>query len=170
MDFFSVAQLAGWFGAFIYIASLQVLDSRKTIFFWIPADLLYAVHYFMLGSVTAGIIAVVAAVRDGAGFYAPEKALKYALVFCFLAVWILGLMTLQYWYEVFPIFGGTFVIVGTVFRNSFMIHRVLYIAHNVSWLCFGVFIMSYPLITVCLLLIISNCISIWRYRNKVESA
>ncbi|MCB1783623.1 MAG: YgjV family protein [Alphaproteobacteria bacterium] len=158
----SFEQVLGWGGAFLFIISFQLLNPRQTILLWVPGSILFAAHFYLLGSFIAMVTALLAVVRDLSACFLQKRPFHIILFLCLIMVWMVTFLMAEGWTDFLPALGNTFLSFASLNRDLFMRQRLFSAGHQVIWLVFGVFIGSYPLIFQCSFLLLSNVVGVFR--------
>lgn len=161
-DPFSFFQLIAWPAFFLYLMSYQLLDPRKTIRLWIPANIFMAVHFYGMGSIPALCIALGAMVRDSVAVYGSKKTLSYTLVAYVIYAWVAVLLSADAVQDYLVAVGTTFLSLATFNRDFFWRHRLFSACHQVMWFSAFVLMGSYAGVTQLAFLMTSNMVGMLR--------
>lgn len=162
-EIFSPVQLLAWLGGALYFISYLKQSGDKTIYYWIPADILFALHFYFMGAPFFLIIAFGSIVRSLVALRCSRKILLIYLLFfvCFICASFLILPTGTK--EIFALIGTTFFTVSVWMKERFIVHRLLAFVHQLNWIVAHGLLGSYGGLMLMAVLFISNLIGTGRY-------
>lgn len=158
----SLYEIFGWVAVCFYVLSFQSLNPKKTVFFWIPANSLMAVHYFGLGSFTACALAFGAIFRDVVAAYGAQKYLLPTLAIFTIYIWSVFFLFGEHSYDFLITLGTTFTGLAALSRDYFWRQRCFAFVQQI--ILFGGFYLlgSYPAMAFIALTFGSNLIGVVR--------
>ncbi|MAI38588.1 MAG: permease [Alteromonas sp.] len=128
-------------------------------------NLNHALHFALLGAVTACFSALLSVVRTGLSIHVKTRSRNVAYIFIALSL-LLGIYLADVWYDLFPILGtciGTyalFCLSGIKMRLAFFCGALCWLTNNIIVGSIGGTLLEATLIMV-------NSITIWRlYRGE----
>ena len=141
----AVAQCVGFVAMGIALF-MYAFHSRKSILLAkLTADLLWVVHYFLLGAFSGSVINAVNAVREGV-FYHKEKKWASSIVIPMLFVAVNAALTAlswEGWISLLPLFGSSINVVG-LWCASPKRMRMLAIPALSLWEIYSILVASVP--------------------------
>lgn len=167
-EIFSLPQLFGWVAFVLYIVSYQILSPRRTVLTWGIANGFYAAHWFLIGAFPAMMIAIGACIRDTTSAFAPEKTVRIVLLLFVIYAWVSTIIMAEAPYDYLAAIGTTFLTIASYYgsQKRFYYQRNFSYGHQLSWLAYSFYTLSYPGIAQNILALGSNTVGIWRYWRK----
>jgi hypothetical protein len=144
------------------IASILVwqLNKRKQILYvQIIASIAFAIHFVLLGAITAGVLNGVGAIRN----YTFSKTHKKIILYFFITTFIvLGILTWKGMISILPIIG---MIAGTIsfYNKNPKIIRAINLIASPAWLLHNVLVLSYAGILTEIFILGSTIIGVLRF-------
>lgn len=135
MNFFSPAQLIGYVAFVLGVSSFLQKSDRRLIVFNASQCVAYAIHFFLLGNLTACGTSVVSAIRSATLLRIRTKALAVLFIGFFLLV---GLFVAHRPLSWLPVIGcvistyGMFFLFGVRMRLALLSSTVLWIVNNAA--------------------------------------
>ncbi len=135
----------------------QRSDQRLRIMM-VVMNLNHALHFALLGAVTACLSALLAVVRTGLSIKTRSRAVAFIFIVITL---VLGLTFADVWYDLFPIMGtciGTYALYclsGIKMRIAFLVGALCWLTNNIIVGSIGGTLLEATLLAV-------NCITMWR--------
>ena len=166
-DFFSqelIAQAVGIFASAIIISAFSQKSDNRFKFFAVVGNIVFALHFYMLGAYAGVVINFVNAFRNGLSIkYHKKDGLMYLFIGLYV---VLGLVIYETPKDLFPIISG---VVGSygMYKLSGMNMRICFILSSLSWLVYGLIYKSIGVIITELFIQTTNAITIYRlYREN----
>lgn len=166
-----IAQCIGLLGFLSAIISFQNNDRQKILILQILANILFSIHFFMLGSITGSALNLVSIFR-GVIFYKRDYR-KWAnhilFMYLFIALFsIVGLATYKNLFSLLPILGTTIGTVGLWVKSPRKI-RFIMITASPCWLIYNIYIHSIAGILTESFSLVSIAIAIIRFEVVKKS-
>jgi len=165
-DPLSIWQILGWLAVPIYLGSYQLLKPKHTMAAHIPADILYALHFFGLGAILPALIAGASPLRNILGIFGTHKQLYSGLVIFTLYAWACGFIVATDLLMFIPVFATTFKSVAILHRHSFWKYRFFLLLFQLLYLVVFITVGSYAGTFLSSITLSSNLIGIGRYVFK----
>lgn len=130
----NMAQMFGLLSYLLGVSCFYQKDDRKLKIVMLTMSLNNALHYAMLGAVTACLSSLLSLLRTGISIYTSSKPIAYAFILLTLVV---GFSLSSKWYDMFPIIGaciGTyalFCLQGITMRIAFIAGAVCWLSNNI---------------------------------------
>jgi hypothetical protein len=163
-----LAQSLGFGALIIFMIAFQIKDSRKTQLLFVPGNFAYAFQYFLMGSMTGGLILFASAIRNLAGVYASAKILNYFIVGHVLVAATCFALLGQSWAEALVLLSSVLSGFATFYRDDFNKFRFFIIGRQLSMLSFNVWIGSIAGMIHLMLTLGSNIIGVSKLREKLN--
>lgn len=162
-EIFSPVQIPAWIAAVIYIASFQQQSSNKTIWLWIPADILMAVHFYFMSAPLLLMTAIGGTIRSLIALKCPRKTLLIYLL-AYLAVIIPVFLFFGEGLQDYMVLIGTSFFCASVFaKEKFLWHRAFAFGHQLCWIIAFYLLGSYGGFALIIFMFISNITGTGRY-------
>jgi hypothetical protein len=166
-DTYLIAQLFGLIGMLVAIFSQQFKGRKPILLCFIVANLLNAIHFFLLSAMTGVVLAVIGAVR----FFVSMFSIKKAWLVFFL---IVNTLVLPFVFEGWLLSGtaylaATFIIIST-FLESDHAMRIAIIIGASGWLLYGVLIESIIEVVANAFFLISSILGWYRHVYSAKKA
>lgn len=158
-------QMIGYIGMIFLVSSFQQNNRNRILILILTGQLIFIVHFILLGAWTAVAVNSVGAVRSVVFRFRDEK--KWAAFsgwpFLFVAAFIgFGLATWQEWYSILPITAMSIETFGLWARNPKTI-RIVNLFPHPAWFVYNYTQNSWPGMTTEVLLIVSIVVGIIRF-------
>lgn len=163
---FIIAQIIGLVAMALCIFTWQQKDARKIILWYSPVNILWSLHFVVLGAYSGAAVAIVNAIKDGMLAYIRPQYIAL-LIFSYIAiVWIATLYHIEHWYGFIPLIATTiFNIVLLIDRdNRYAIARCGLMS-NVSWIIYNCFVGGWVGIACSTFVICSTLTGMIRHEN-----
>lgn len=165
-DSFLIAQIIGFIALAISTVSFQIKD-QKLCFLWVEvSNIVWIVHYILLGGYTAAFGIGIGVFRTLTVLYKPQFKI-HAIIPCLMATFAFCFISPEeYWYKFIPFFAAVFYSLSLFKNEQYLLSRILVIVTMSCWFVYGLFIHSYPEVIESSFIIISILIGIWRHKDK----
>jgi hypothetical protein len=135
-----IIQGIGIIGFITVVISFQSNKRKVILFFQFLASILFATHFFMLGSPTGGAMNVLGIFRGA--LFSQREDKKWAdnkiFMFLFIALFItFGGLTWENIFSIFPIVAGVVQTVGLWVKNTTLI-RIIMISSSPCWMVYNI--------------------------------
>ncbi|NVK55843.1 MAG: YgjV family protein [Alteromonadaceae bacterium] len=163
---FNLAQAIGLLSFVLGILCFYQRDDQRLRIMMVVMNLNHALHFALLGAVTACLSALLAVVRTGLSIKTRSRNVAYLFIIITL---LLGIALADVWYDLFPIMGtciGTYALYclsGIKMRVAFLLGAICWLTNNIIVGSIGGTLLEATLLVV-------NCITMWRLyiANKIE--
>jgi hypothetical protein len=150
----------------VSIASQQHKSRNVLLICFIVANVLNAVHFFLLSAITGVVMAIIGAVRFGVSMYSTSKLwLTFFLIINTAAVII---VFEGYVLSGTSYFAATFIIISTFLKSDHSM-RISIILGAFGWLVYGVLIGSIVSVISSGFFLLSSIVGWYRYVYKTGS-
>jgi len=167
-DPLSFYQIVAWPAFFLYLASYQMLDPRRTILLWLPANIFMSIHFYGMDSIPALCIALGAMVRDSVAVFGSERLLLMTIKSYMVYAWVAVIFFAKAPQDYLVAVGTTFLSIATFYRNVFWYHRLLSLCHQTMWLTAFLLMGSYAGIAQLVFLMTSNLVGMVRKHRQTQ--
>ena len=160
-----IIQVIGFIGMGFLVLSFQQNNRNKILIFILIGQLIFLVHFIMLGAWTAVAMNSVGAVRTLIFQYKEQKqwAAKSYWPILFIAGFIgFGTLSWQGWYSILPITAMSIETVGLWMKNPKTIRFINLFPHP-PWFTYNFLMGSWPGVIAELLMFGSILVGIWRF-------
>ncbi len=161
---FIASQIVGVFAFSIYLASYWQKDRRTLLMLSIVECILFAVQYFLLGSMTGAIINIVGILRSSTFMYKDKNKFmnSYVMPTIIHALYFFNaIFTWEGWITMVPTI-ASFLKCHTLWQNNTKTIRKNGIPIQILWLIYAIYLNSYVSIFFQIVLIISIAVAIVR--------
>jgi hypothetical protein len=165
---FNLAQIIGIIAsAFIISAFLNKGDNHYKLLIMVGASL-FALHFYMIGAMAGMVANIINAIRAGGSIYYHRST---PVLLFFLASYIaMGVVIYDSPVDLLPVFSGC-VSTFAMFRLSGIQMRVCMYLSSLSWIAYGILVMSIGGIMTDSFILIANSITIYRlFKDKKYNA
>lgn len=161
---FLASQIVGVFAFSLYLASYWQKDRRKLLTFSIIECVLFAVQYFLLGSMTGAVINLVGIVRSTSFMYKGKNKFLNSYIMPAIIHALYFLNAIFTWEGIITIVPtvASFLKCHTLWQNNTKTIRRNGIPIQIMWLIYGIYLNSYVSIFFQIVLIISIAVAIVR--------
>lgn len=156
---FWLSQLFVIFGLSCDLLSFQFKERWKILLMLLFASIFWGIHFYLLGVMTASVIAFFSSIRFLVQIYSTDKRFLY--FFLAVNIIILGILY-AHWYDVLAFIGSSFFVVGG-FQKSDKRLRWLLMLGNSFWIVHNVVIFTPVGIVAESLFLLSNIVGYWRF-------
>lgn len=134
----NIAQMFGFLSYLLGVSCFYQKDDKKLKVVMVIMSLNNALHYALLGAVTACLSSLLSLLRTGISIYTSSKLTAYLFILLTLAV---GIYLSSHWFDMFPIIGAC---IGTyaLFCLEGIKMRIAFIAGALCWLCNNIIVGS----------------------------
>ena len=160
---FAPVQVLAWGAALLLVISYQKQTANKTIFWWIPADVLMLAHFYFMGAPFFMLLA-------GGGLLRSIIALKFShrtlLIYLAFYMFLLGVALLfigDDFKDYIAFLGTSFFSLSVIFKQKFIWHRMFAFAHQACWIAAFIMLGSFGGLALISFMFISNAIGTTRY-------
>lgn len=166
----AVAQIVGIVPLALAFFTFLSNDRGRVIGIKIASDLLWTLHFFLLGEVVGGAVNAVNTVRN---VVFSQKHRRWAsrpyilVVFCIL-IFLTSLLRWQEWYSFLPMLGSLLAAVGFWCSDAQSI-RKFNLPAVLLWLVYGIMVGSISTI-LCNVLSIASILIAWKKKDAGEEA
>lgn len=160
-----IIQAVGFFGLLFLAFSFQLNNRKHLLILILTGQLIFLVHFILLGAWTAVAMNSVGAFRTLIFQYREQK--KWADSSLWPAVFIIGFfvfgfLTWQSWYSILPMIAMSIETVGLWMKNTRTI-RIINLFPHPPWFTYNLIVGSWPGIATEILIFGSILIGIWRF-------
>ena len=155
-------QLIGLFAFCILVLSFYKKNVISILVYQTTANLIYFLHYFLLGGLTGAFISAISSIRNIVFIKYKNKIVIPIFIALYLIVTIVFYENI---YSTFPLIANSIYLIFMVFNNK----KHLLIGEIISaslWLMYSIFVLSYSGMITESILIVSNTILLMRLRSK----
>lgn len=156
-------QTSGWIAVALYLISFQLLNPRKTIFLWGPADFLMAVHFFGIGAIIPMITAIGGTFRSLIAVYGSKRLLQVYIAVYLIVVSVCVYILAQAVEDYLTLVGTVFMCLSVLYQERFVLHRLFAFGHQSFWTAVFILIGSWPGLVLILCMMGSNVTGFARY-------
>lgn len=165
-----IAQSLGVVGMIVGLLAYQCKSSKGILMTKFAANILWTIHYLMIGAITAFATAIVCDIREFV--YANEKNDKKRLVWLGIFMVLCVVSMVITWQGAVSLLPGIATMLSTYgfYQKEAKNIRYVSIVFVVMMLVYDVIVMSYAGIVNQIITLFSIFIAIYRYRNVGEEA
>lgn len=162
-----IGQIVGIIG-FIFLGISNLVKTRKKIIlFQVLSCLIFSIHYFLLGAMTASILNLIGVLRGIMFYNKKENNKKYISYFVFyiLLYLLVGVITYDNIFSIFPIIAYILYTIS-VFNEKEVIMKIINLFISFMWLIYDFSYFSYGGIISDISMIITGIIGIFILTRK----
>lgn len=161
-----IIQIIGFIAWIVATTSYWFKNKKQILMVQIIGDILYGIHYILLGATIGGIICVIGLIREIGFFNAKNCKQEKQLMFVIIPVYLLvGMITVTSNVEILPILAAIIYCYTLTMAAKWMV--VGGIIDAVCWLVYDFVCGSYSGVFTDIIIIISNSLSLVK-RKKDE--
>ena len=162
-----IASIVGALGIGANVIIYQQKNGKKLLFYKLISDFLWAAHYFLLGAVSAALVAVIGIFRETVFFNQDKKWAKSNLwlVFFILCSICVAVFTWKSAFSILPAVASVLSIIS-FWKNDPKLSRCLAFPISISMLTYDLYCISYMGMVNEIFTIFSSILGIVRYSNK----
>lgn len=162
------AQIIGFCGTYMLITLYQQNDHRKLLIKKLFADILWFIHYLLLGAWAGSIPNLVGILRESLFITNCKKTNSFVLPLIFISInWGLAILSWDSSLSALPICASTLVTIS-LWVKSPSLTRILSIPVCITFIIYDIFVGSYAGILNGTLSLFSIAVSIFRHKNKYK--
>lgn len=162
------AQIIGFCGTYMLITLYQQNDHRKLLIKKLFADILWFIHYLLLGAWAGSIPNLVGILRESLFITNCKKTNSFVLPLIFISInWGLAILSRDSSLSALPICASTLVTIS-LWVKSPALTRILSIPVCITFIIYDIFVGSYAGILNETLSLFSIAVSIFRHKNKYK--
>jgi len=163
-----IIQAIGFFGLLFLAFSFQNNNRKHLLILILIGQLIFLVHFILLGAWTAVAMNSVGAFRTLIFQYREQKkwadSSLWPIVFI-AGFFVFGFLTWQSWYSILPMIAMSIETIGLWMKNTRTI-RIINIFPHPPWFIYDMIVGSWPGIITEILIFSSVLIGIWRFDLK----
>ncbi len=160
-----ITQSLGFVGCAIGAGAYLSHDDRQMKILYSAAELIFAIHFFMLGAVTAALMTFIVTIRTLCSL--SSKLGRLYWFFMILHV-VLGAYSYQNWGDILPIL-GSLIATHAFFRLEKMTMRLWLFPVSVLWIIHNIIKGSYGGIALETIYIVANAIHLKRTKRSQKN-
>ena len=160
------AQIVGIIGMILLALCFQVNNKKKTLLIKLSADIMWGIHYFLLGGLSGVVLNVIGAARETVFYFEKnEKRMKVWLIVFVTINWVIGLITMKELYNLLPTICSA-VATYSFWQKDLKVIRILALVNAVVMFTYDIFLISYVGMISESVTVISALTALYRYRKK----
>lgn len=159
------AQALGLIALSINITAWQLENSRHIIMCHIPARILMAIQYIMLGAPLGAIMDICAVFRDTGITFSQDKFSRYIILICLFSSWVVGLYFSESWYDALPMIAVTIGNIALLYREDRSLYARMVIIASFFFIIYNIMVGSWMGLACGILVIVSSIIGMYRYEG-----
>ena len=154
-------QMIGFLAFCILVLSFYKKDIKSILTYQVTANLLYAVHYFLLGALTGAFVNAINMIRNIV-FLRTKKRI-FVVIFLILYI-VVTILFYENIYSLAPLLATACYLVFMPLgkRKYLLIGQIM---SDLLWLLYSVFVLSYSGIITEIILIVSNSIQLKKNKD-----
>ena len=155
-------QLIGLLAFCILVLSFYKKDTKTILVYQTTSNLIYFIHYFLLGGLTGAFISLMSVIRNIVFIKTKSKIIIPIFILSYLIITIIFYESI---YSILPMISNSCYLIFITFNTK----KDLLIGEIISatlWVIYSIFVLSYTEIITESILIVSNVIQLIRLRNK----
>ena len=163
-----ISNIIGFVALSFWIYSIQLYENNKILKFQLLANLFYAIQYFLIGAITAGIMNIISTIRYYIFYKNAQKGKensKILLIIFILTIIIAGLITYQSLIDLIP-FGITIIYTYMTWQKNTKIIRYIFTIVAFIWVYYNTTVQAYASSIGNIMEIISGGIAIYRFDSQ----
>lgn len=163
-DVLKPVQVLGYAALILAIISFQKNTPKGMIVFQLLANILFTVHFFMLGAITGAALNMMSAVRSVIYYNSDKKWAAHPVwipVFSIIAIAI-GLCSWNGWQSILPVLGTLFYTIGFKMKTAKLV-RAISLPSSPCWMIYNALNHSYAGIITESYVIISIIVGMLRF-------
>jgi hypothetical protein len=162
-DYYLVAQFFGICGFLITAASGRVRTGTGIMMLTGTGNLLWVIHYYVLGFDFAALLNLVAAKRLILCAFLPFVMIPYIVVGTLILFVIISIITFTHIISIIPLIGSSLLTLSLLARHDVHIVRLGALAAPLAWTLYGFFTLSVVEIITNLFLVMACFYGLIRY-------
>ncbi len=164
-----LAQFIGVIAFLFFVFSIQQKDKKNILKFQLIANTCYAIQYFLLNILTAGLMNIVSLVRLGLFYYYDKKKKtcpKGILIALIILLILIGIISYDGIISLVPII-ITILYTLSTYQNNLLIIRWVFVVCGFIWFIFNYSVGAYTAIVGNVFEVVSGLIAIQRIEKRL---
>ncbi len=155
----------------ISIFAWQAKTSKNILLYYIPANLLWALQYFMLSVPVGALISLSTSGKDSIVLFANNRIRKIAITTFIITIWGVAFTQNSQWYDFVPVIGNTIFNIVLLMspQNRQALSRACLLSSG-SWIVYGMYTDAWVSVLSFSLVFISCLIGIVRHEGFKKPA